>query len=364
MKNILFFTDPHLGVRRSSHTSAKSQAYMQDHLFDICMNIVGEIAPQNDAISYCLGDLFDRYTNPESIIDQGILVASKCAGVLEGNHDRKNNVETISSVHLVQRATNNIITNSEPDKPMFFASTVDKRVTLFFVPHCFTQDLFEKSVKYAIQQITVAQKRTKLVLCLHCNSKPWNGESQLEGSTIGLTDELSGLIVEHFDLCLIGHEHVPQSLRKGKIRVLGNIFPLTFGEIADRYAYLLDLDTLGLKQIKIFDAKKEYTKVGIEELLVYEGEMNFSQSLIEITGELESVNYPQLSRALMNLWKTNDGSLLAVKNSVVVSRASAASPTREKLSARSLPEIVEEEVAKTDLLNTYREVTESIKHEG
>lgn len=363
MKSILWFTDPHLGVRRSSHTSAKSQLLFQQHLYELSMEIVTEIAGKHEAVSFCAGDLFDRFTNPEAVIAQGIEVAKKCVAVLEGNHDRKNNTEVVGSLDLVAQAGAEIVRNEEPSKPFYRAMAVGNKVTLFFIPHCFTQETFEQSIKFAIQQFTPAQKRTKRVLVLHCNSKPWNGEVQLEGCTLGLTEELSDLIVKHFDLCILGHEHIPQSLRGGKIRVLGNIFPLGFGEIADRFVYVMDLDTLALKPVKVFDSKKSFCQLEVDELLNFEGEMNLSQMMVEIVGEIRSEDYPQLSRALMTLWKTNDGSLLAVKNSVVVLKSATASPSREAISSRSLPEIVEEEVSKTDLADTYREVSTSLRNE-
>lgn len=363
MKNILWFTDPHLGVRRSSHTSAKSQLLFQQHLFDLSMDIVTDIAAKHEAVSFCAGDLFDRFANPESIIAQGIEVAKKCVAVLEGNHDRKNNTEVVGSLDLVAQAGAEIVRNEEPSKPFFKAMTVGNKVTLFFIPHCFTQSIFEQSIKFAIQQFTPAQKKAKRVLVLHCNSKPWNGEVQLEGCTLGLTEELTDLIVKHFDLCLLGHEHIPQSLRGGKIRVLGNIFPLGFGEIADRFVYVMDLDTLAMKPIKVFDAKEGACQINVDELLNFNGEMNVGQGLVEIVGEIRSEDYPQLSRALMTFWKANDGSLLAVKNSVVVLKSATASPSKQAISSRSLPEVVEEEVGKTDLADTYREVSNSLKNE-
>ena len=310
---IRFFTDPHLGYRPKSHTTSRSQAAYTAALFERAMGCLSEKHP-----NYCLGDLFDRYSNPEEVIKQGIALAGRCEAVLEGNHDVKNMQGVTSSLAIVQEVHESVVRNVDPGKPSF-DTFEEQGIHITLVPHHYTQEVFAESVLRAC--ITKHGDGTeKRVLCLHCNVGDFFGQDSPDSSALYLTEELEKNVRTAFDLVLVGHQHVPQ-LKPEKeglcpLLVLGNTMPLTFGEISDRYVYDLNPRTLELKATCVWKRDDEYLELDVGELLAAEGDIETGCSLVKIVGELPGDQRPLVGRALVTFWKANPDTLLAVNNAV------------------------------------------------
>lgn len=361
---VLFFTDPHIGIRRSSHTTVASQEKLRTFLFEEVMKMLEEQRQDFEPydLTVCLGDLFDLYSNKEDIIAQGAQVVRQCDFILAGNHDLRNNVNTTSSLQLLAKMDSD---NEEPkfvispDGSKPYARTVDicEEHALAFVPHCFDQATFEESIDLAIKQ---KQKDVFTILCLHCNVGEGFGHAEAEGTTLYLTDAMQSKINKHFDLCVVGHEHVPKKTKK--IVTLGNFFPVSFGEVADRFVYVFDTETRELEKIKTFDAADQWVEFNVFDLLESGGEIDCAIPLVEIEGEIEAKSYPDLSRALLKFWRHNEDSLFAVKNSVVVERPNDIGRQKDsKTMKMSLIDVVKGSAKKADFDEELAVITQEIE---
>lgn len=320
-----FFTDPHLGAKRSAHSTTKGQENYREKLFDAAME-----ASKRHEITICGGDLFDKFSNSEEVIYQGIEVVKNCRLVLAGNHDIANRTDVFGSLNFIEWLDGEKISiNPIPGEPWVETPYIED-FELVTVPHCLSQDVFEASIR---QACTTGGK----LLLLHCNVGDGYGPVEGDGSSLWLTSELQELVLANFKLCLVGHEHTPRELHGGRIVVMGNTFPLTFGEIAPRYTYTYDTETGTLEKELLFDPFVSYLKVNIEEFPLISTTVTIA-ILVEIVGELDKAKYAEFSRQLYSFWKLNPH-LLAVKNSTTMVGAEAAvvEADVEKL---TLPEIV------------------------
>lgn len=364
----MFFTDIHLGVSRAANTSSRSKLALQAHLYELAQDIVAK-GLRAGARIFNLGDMFDRHSNKEPIVLQGLKVARSCDRVLAGNHDQINIVGSMGSLALVREALMEenpndprIIINPDPTQPYAFTEfNVADRVSMSFVPHCYTQELFEQSIEIAIADAhDSAQEGSFKILCLHCNIGDF-GHSEPEASTLCLTELLQDVVAESFDLILVGHEHTPATLHKGKIVVLGNTHPVSFGEIADRFIYWFDTTTRTLNKEQIFKASDEYQIISAEDLIEAEGQIDTPSSMIDITGLLKPQEWPKLSRALQNFWRRNEENVFAVRNQAEVDKPDSVKRTKAGYIPRTLPEVVADEIKDTPFQKEYDELAAEVQ---
>lgn len=338
---IRFCTDFHLGATLRQHTNSKSQQRLREKLYESALDIV----TGQEAV-VMLGDLFDKHSNKEDIVLQGITVASQCTYVLAGNHDQINIDGSVGSLTLVAETSNGVVLNPHPGKGF-----VDNRslggTGITFIPHCYTQELFEKSIRAALK---VASKRD--ILCLHCNVGTGHGhEIESEGSSLYLTPELEKLVCDAFEYVLVGHEHV--GYQRKNLIVLGNHFPVSFGEIADRFVYEFDTKTRKFAKIKVFDAAAEFETITVEEFMSAEGDMESACSFVEVAGEILPEDAAKLHRYLLKFWRNNEESLLAVRNSVVTHQADR---VKKKVKIESLRDTLEREAAAAGFMEELEEL--------
>lgn len=370
---IFFFTDPHIGIKRSAHTTQASQQRLRDFIYESVMSKMLNVHNSYDddearPIVVCVGDLFDTYTNKEDVIEQGALVVANCDYVLAGNHDSRNNVETISSLMMIDNlrtiqqgqtgepVSSRIIYSENGGKPYSSFFEFEDGVNIIFIPHCFTQEVFEQSIDDALLK-TVDNEFN--ILALHCNVDEIHGASELDSSTLILTAELQKKC-KAFDLVLVGHEHTAR--KKGNIQILGNWFPVAYGELGDRYVYWFDTETKKLTSELLWSNEEIYASVTVEDFLESGGDMFVDQRMFEITGELAAANYPDLSRALAKFWKNNEETLFSVKNSVVILRAGDIRNTA-RLSAMTLLDRVEAAASKAGYAQELKDLQYQMEQE-
>lgn len=301
------FTDPHLGLKRSSNTTQKSQQLLRDHLYELAL----ELAQKESSI--CVGDLFDKSENSEEIILQGIEVSKPCRYVLAGNHDIKNIADSVTSFDVVKVTKSGMVSSPDLSKPYIYS-----HAGLTFIPHCMTQAIFEESIREACNApYPDPEKSPTLALFLHCNVGDGFGDLEGDGSCLWLTSELQKLVVERFDFVLVGHEHEPRTLHDGKLVILGNTFPLGFGEIADRYYYTLDTEKKTLERTLSVRASDIFEELPVELLFSAKGTNETTKLLVDITGEINANESSEYARYISTFWKTNPH-LLMVRKSVEV----------------------------------------------
>ena len=358
----LFFTDPHLGVKRNAHTTSKSQELLRSFLFESVRKFLHErtghppiarlpiLNPDKSAPkAICCGDLVDTYTNKEDVISEAAIVSLYCDYTLAGNHDSRNNVETKSTLQLIaelnEHTSSKFVISPNGSEPYFWEAPLgeeEDKVTMWFIPHCFTQQVFEDSIQQVIEASQQGEKRYN-ILALHCNVDEVHGASEVDSSTLVLTRELQQKC-KVFDLVLVGHEHTAR--KKGNIQILGNWFPVSFGEIDDRYVYFFDTETKELTREMIFKKEDIFAEIDANDMLESEGEIELPHRMIDVTGDVEAVDYPRLMRALAKFWKINENTLFAVRNSASIGAKRDVKNTK-RLSAMTLIDRVKDAAGKS-----------------
>lgn len=364
----MFFTDPHLGVRRKSHTTTHSQKTLQDFIYHACLDLVTKGKEANAEVIIG-GDLFDKYSNSEDIIQQGLEICKDSRIVVGGNHDQSNNNEKTSSLMLISTALedqsleNPIIYNKAPNEPYCYSTTFvgESDVVITTVPHCITQELFEQSIDLAIKNTEISIDHN--ILLLHCNVGEAYGNVESEGTTLALTDSMQDKVAKHFDLVMVGHEHNPRTLKNGKIVVMGNIFPIAFGEMGDRYCYWYDTETNELTKETISLESEQISRISIDDLLSSAGDLDVQTPYIEFTGDIAPADYPAASRALVKFWKVNHDILFAAKSSFSVMTDEATKRSIELITSESLKKEVEDKVKLTAFFKEFQEIADELSGE-
>jgi DNA repair exonuclease SbcCD nuclease subunit len=369
---VAFWTDAHLGIRRASHTTVASQDLLRKFLYEEIMEMLDRIDTKaldiDDHIpTYMLGDLVDLFTNKEEIIDQAITVAKRCDATLAGNHDLRNNSEIMSTLQLIKKqieqsdheSISRIIISPKPNEGYYHQQWLDQKnnVDITFIPHCYTQKAFEASIRGAAE---ARDPDCFSILCLHCNVGEIYGEAESDSSTLVLTQELQN-VVKDFSLVLVGHEHTPK--RTKNIQILGNFFPVSFGEIGDRFLWWFDTETKALTKELISSKDDQYVAIPVEDMVECGGEMNVYQRMVEVTGQIDVQQYPELNRSLLKFWKQNQETLFAVRNSVEVHRPNEAKK-RLVTDKQTLQEFVKREAKTAGFEEEFAELNSVMENEN
>ena len=347
MASVRIFTDPHLGLTKTVGTTSKSRQLYQDKMYKVAFDCLSSDKP-----NLCAGDLFDRAYNCEEILNQGFDIVKNCDIVLGGNHDVPNKEGRLCSLGFLHQIDPQVVAISpDPSSPTYFAYT-HENTEFVLVPHCLTQEIFVKSLENAAASVKEAKNR---VLILHCNVGDGFGPPiSLEGASLWLTSELQDLCVAKFDLVLIGHEHEAKTFKQGKIVVMGNTYPVNFGEISPRYYYDLDIDTLTLTRTQIFFPETQYAHFTVQEFLELDGGI-VTAELVEVTGTLKRSDQASYSRAIVKTWKNNP-ELLSLKSSVELEKETAV--TRKfSGNSRTLSMLVKEAVEEAGYGNEFGEIS-------
>lgn len=362
------FSDPHLGLSRAANTTLESRRRFREFLHSHTLGVISELWKEDVDKIFCLGDLFDSYANDESILLQGFEVLQELEGCLVGNHDIANRVDSVGTLQALQHLyanlprsmkSNPVIYNDSPNEPRIRNWKYDlSRWT--FVPHVLTQELFCQSLELAEQ---VPLEHNMQVLCLHCNvGVPGYAEVEDKGTTLYLTEEWQERLLKKYDLILVGHEHPPKTLHDSRLVVVGNVYPLAFGEIADRYAYVVDDEQKTIvKSIRIFNQVESFKQIQATELLGSEGKYEAgAATIVEVTGTVRRSDQAELARSIAAFWRNNEGVFL-FRNATKTEEVSAAKRHENTFVPKTLPELVSESVANTPYSEAYQEAVEAVR---
>lgn len=316
---ITFFSDPHLGVQRQANTTSASAAALQQAVYFQARDIV-DSAPGR---VICLGDVFDKYSNPEHIQRQGFNIVSKCDLVLAGNHDVVSREGQMGSLQMVDYALNRAYATGarkpSPCKIVPFSQygvAVDAfneaRLQITSIPHVATQDLFEQALGEALG-LGPAPDGYAQMLLLHCN---YNMPPDIATETsLNLIDEHIAQLLEVYHFILLGHEHGPAQTHDGRVIRLGNTHPTGFADISDKFIALWDTEKEEFSFEKVWDAGKGYLEVDCGAV-----PESTQAQFVRITGRATSETLLQTYKAVERLWKSSPG-LYGVK--MVLERAEA-----------------------------------------
>jgi hypothetical protein len=333
--SMYFWTDPHLGLSRTSHTTPASRRLLQQTLYLQAKSIV-EMTCFGHA-NICLGDLFDSTENEEAVIAQGAEIAEKCSLVLSGNHDLANRDGKLSSLALMGTLSN--------DSPVAICDDTIDHFRLSFpecyavaIPHKRTQELFDGALAALDNN---RGKDRPSVLLLHCN---YDSGYAKDEATLNLTREQAGRLVELFDYVLLGHEHIARSDFDGRLQILGNIRPTSFSDISDKYVWVLDNKGILTPELvwnselhKAWDWETFLSgPIGAEDPVEF----------LEITGTAPAARLPDIAREVQKFWAAHPETLM-VRNIVKAEAIALEQITVNK--ALDVPTRITEELQGTPL---------------
>lgn len=313
MKPILVFTDPHLGKTLASHTTLDSRRRLRNDLYHQALGVL-EMFPE--ATSVCLGDLFDRYTNPEDVIWQGMHLAQRLDYLMAGNHDLINDRDRMGTLQLMHRAGYDSIQLTLFGEVRSYLHQVAEGVYFVFVPHHSTDDLFQQALAEAGEWVRHSKPEgSRAYLCVHCN---YDSGFATDDTALSLSrKQAKELLADGFDYILVGHDHHPREDWDGRVIILGNTHPTGFGDITDKRVLLIHPD--GTHEFyPVWLKKAGYVEVAASELIdpAYDLERLESVNFIEITGDLDASQVMDMARAVRRIWL--GCAPLAVRNKVEV----------------------------------------------
>lgn len=286
---IKIFSDPHIGLNRTSHTTPASRAALKQALYEQASMIVHL---ETDGGCYCLGDLFESYWSDAETLQQGLEILGKVDLCLIGNHDVSNRATASSAMRFISNLDGSVWDKENE-------ASVQKMPGIQFINHKMTQGLFDASLEMV--------EAVGGLLFLHCN---YNSGFSTNDASLNLTHEQAEKLLEKVDKIFIGHEHIPASYFGGRLIITGNTHPTSFSDISDKYVYYVDADNNVTKDL-VWEAAAHSIKVPYSEL----AELNTDDlEFIEITGEVEKSELPAVARAVANLWKSAPNAFM-IKNS-------------------------------------------------
>lgn len=294
-----FFTDPHLGLRRASHTTTASRERWYQRIYE-----QARIASPAKHKNICLGDLFDKYSNDERTILQGADIATRCHYVMAGNHDVVADNDKVGSLKLLSNLGKEICLADFGDFG-FETTEPEPDLRLYMIPHVTDQGLFEQSMIAAVESAEEADGYR--VLCLHCNyESPF-----IDGDTsLNLTRERAQSLLHTFNYILIGHEHTHREDFDGRLIVIGSTFPTAFDNMTDKI--ILHWRDGEFEKEVIWPASRHYTwEVGTP--LAPPEYVEF----ITVTGTVTRDDLALASGSIAAIWK-NHPQLLGLRSQLKV----------------------------------------------
>lgn len=320
---ITFFSDPHLGLERYTHTTPESRNRLKLALYEQALSCTQQARPV-----ICLGDLFDTATNDEATIQQGHDIACRSV-VLGGNHDSTNRDNKPSSLELLH----SIVGPTEAGGRIALRYQVIRTgpLVVHLVPHCMTQSVFVGLLDDLEVHPRAGEQH---ILCLHCNYESPFASNE---ATLNLTREQAARLLERFDRILIGHEHNARSDFGGRLQLLGSCHPTSFHDCqTDKYVWRLT-KTGDLIPEVIWNSTVGYMKVAAEHVLSHNLPDLAGCQFMDVQGELPATDLPALARRVSDIWKTTP-SLFQLRNGAVAKEVSPQSESTAWSRMTTLPE--------------------------
>jgi len=349
MIKIRLFTDPHIGLNRTSHTTPESRARLRGSLVE---SIASVITTRTDAASkvFCLGDLYDRFDVDNKSLLEGLEAFSYCSEVIAGNHDFSNRKDIVSSLSVLRElGAPKTYVYPKPNQVGAYkqlSGNPSEPMEYWFIDHKLNQELFEASLDDAF-----TRSANSSLLFLHCNYEtPFASQE----TTLNLTRDKAKQLLTKFSHIFIGHEHVPRTDLAGKVVILGNTHPTSFSDISDKFCYDVTIDKGIVSKIqshKIWSMNDNYLKTTWQELSDITA-LPETLQFIDVVGEAEPQHMAGIAKQVADLWRMPN-KLLMVRNNVSVVREDK--PVSEDFHVRceSIPARISNELAGTKMGDTW-----------
>lgn len=350
----LLYTDPHLGCVRHSHTTIASRKALQTQLYLSALDIVRT----DDCKKICLGDLFDKYSNPEEIIDQGRDVLALTDLVVAGNHDVVAREDKLGSLEFLMGQFGSRISLAPFGHTLYTVRGLDEDGVFIAVPHHTTQSLFEAALEGARQEAGKIKALERTVyLLLHCNYETPFADTE---TTLNLTSVKAEKLLETFDRIFIGHEHIPRDLHGGRVMIIGNTHPTSFADISDKFVISIKGGTV--QRELIWKASDHYVQLTAEELLKNQASGldpvidTEGLEFIRITGEVTAAEQVAISKLVTQLWRA-DPEIFAINLDTQIKDDSKSVVKMGAGTLETLPQRIERELADSPWLPLWKEFT-------
>jgi DNA repair exonuclease SbcCD nuclease subunit len=335
------FSDPHLGTKRAAHTTAESAQRLKDWLHTNAM-IASE--PMN---TLCLGDLFDRAYNDETTLLQGYNVAHRCQVLLSGNHDETNRQGAVTSLHALKEMGAPVVSCPDLSTPHF-----ETWHPFWMVPHHASQDVFEKALEAAAEDAKLHQGHRYLLL--HCN---YDCPFDTEDSTLNLSPEMAGRLLNSFTRIFMGHEHNSKILLNDRLVIVGNTHPTSFSDISDKFRWKLDTDADDLTPVLIWQQSYAHRELTYGEPVPDLSGVQF----VDVIGAQPVENGVEVAEYVRSVWNAGN-TLIAVRNHVEIidhlanDGIDTSSPALVNLSQR-----INDDLAGSDLQGYYQALVKRVE---
>lgn len=232
---IRIYSDPHIGLSRKANTTIQSSQRLQKML----VTVAEEIVSCKEDMVFCLGDLFDKFSNSEEVIHSAANIVKNTNLILAGNHDLENKAGSLGSLQLLSQlstSSSKFIISPWGDDESFH---VELGLTKFYlIPHMASQDLFEKALRDARDDAMQTEGKWR-VLMTHCN---YDLTHDIPDTALNMSSELAKELLGAFHYIFLGHEHIPKDLFNGKLWIVGNTYPTGFSDISDKRVLVYDTE--------------------------------------------------------------------------------------------------------------------------
>lgn len=298
---ITFFSDPHIGLNRQAGTTPATRDIIRK-------NILSSIPEKNNSFLVCAGDLLDKYTNSEPVIKDAWEVYSKLSLCLAGNHDITNTASSVGTLQLLGNLSSEALVINDFGEADIDVRTLDG-TKIVSVPHCSTQDLFFDS-------LIKAEEETGDILLLHCNydAPEHRGLSDTE---LNLRKKDADELLKVFKYILIGHEHNAAEHFGGRVKIIGSVFPTSFGDMKNKR--ILTYENGSFNSVETWNSSKY---VELTWPFTLPEELDQDVEFIRITGVRSQADGKDFLAELNKLRKSSN--VLAIKDDTAIENAQAA----------------------------------------
>jgi hypothetical protein len=217
--------------RKANFTSASSDAREAEAIAGL-----EALLSQPTDFKICAGDFFDKANNSEDVINSTLKVAGLTDVILAGNHDVKNNVDSVSSLHIINEVHENVMFQ-ELDDPKFLVADIPGQ-RFFLVPHVLSQEDFLTALEKA--ETVALKEREQAILILHCN---YNVPMEMSDISLVLTRERAKELLGCFREIWIGHEHNQKEDFDGRLKLIGSWRPTAFDNLTDKRILRFNTET-------------------------------------------------------------------------------------------------------------------------
>lgn len=234
---ILVYTDPHHGLDLRANTTPASRKRLDLAIRDLARKVTSS----SGAVKVCVGDFYHKFSNSEDVMAESSQSLIDTDFILGGNHDVRNDSESVSSLGLMKALTGGSgIFMPELGKAVMHHRHVDldglgSGVNLVFVPHHSTKESFSEALTQAHAHAGSFGLEVASILFLHCN---YDCEMSDKDTEMNLSREVAETLLDAFEYIIIGHDHNPKEDFDGRVIVVGSLHPTNFGDCQSSKRYL------------------------------------------------------------------------------------------------------------------------------